>query len=96
MYNKSHHLNALKDIKQIMERSSRFISLSGLSGIAVGFCALTGAWFAATVTHDSLIVSNSEKDVTYQHKEEIPLVALFNNDLFRIAMLTFITAFLQL
>lgn len=29
-----------------MERSSRFISLSGLSGIAAGICALVGAWFA--------------------------------------------------
>ena len=29
-----------------MERSSRFISLSGLSGIAAGICALTGAWIA--------------------------------------------------
>ncbi|HEY6063025.1 MAG TPA: hypothetical protein VIV35_05420 [Chitinophagaceae bacterium] len=36
----------LKDIKQIMERSSRFISLSGLSGIAAGICALAGAWIA--------------------------------------------------
>jgi hypothetical protein len=36
----------LKDIKQIMERSSRFISLSGLSGIAAGVCALAGAWVA--------------------------------------------------
>lgn len=37
----------LKDIKQIMERSSRFISLSGLSGIAAGICALAGAWVAS-------------------------------------------------
>ena len=34
----------LKDIKRIMERSSRFISLSGLSGVAAGICALIGAW----------------------------------------------------
>ena len=34
----------LHDIKQIMERSSRFISLSGLSGISAGICALIGAW----------------------------------------------------
>lgn len=39
-------LEALQDIKRIMERSSRFISLSGLSGIAAGICALAGAWFA--------------------------------------------------
>ena len=39
-------LETLQDIKRIMERSSRFISLSGLSGIAAGICALAGAWFA--------------------------------------------------
>src|SRR5215212_9132797 len=31
-----------------MERSSRFISLSGLSGIAAGLCALGGAWYTST------------------------------------------------
>ncbi len=33
----------LQHIKQMMERSSRFISLSGLSGISAGICALIGA-----------------------------------------------------
>ncbi len=37
-------LETLQDIKRMMERSSRFISLSGLSGIAAGICALAGAW----------------------------------------------------
>ena len=35
----------LQDIKRIMERSSRFISLSGLSGVAAGICAIAGSWF---------------------------------------------------
>jgi hypothetical protein len=39
-------LEALQDIKRIMERSSRFISLSGWSGVAAGLCALAGAWLA--------------------------------------------------
>src|SRR6187402_1223616 len=39
-------LEDLQHIKRMMERSSRFISLSGLSGIAAGICALVGAWFA--------------------------------------------------
>lgn len=44
--NESEKLSSdLQDIKQIMERSSRFISLSGLSGISAGICALIGAWF---------------------------------------------------
>lgn len=38
----------LHDIKSIMERSSRFISLSGWSGVAAGICALTGAWYTST------------------------------------------------
>ena len=40
MEEKNVHLDTLQDIKQMMERSSRFISLSGLSGIAAGLCAL--------------------------------------------------------
>ena len=39
-------LETLQDIKRMMERSSRFISLSGLSGISAGICALIGAWFS--------------------------------------------------
>ena len=34
------HIEALHDIKDMMNRSSRFISLSGLSGISAGICAL--------------------------------------------------------
>jgi hypothetical protein len=39
-------LETLQDIKRMMERSSRFISLSGLSGVSAGICALIGAYFA--------------------------------------------------
>jgi hypothetical protein len=39
-------LEALKDIRNMMERSSRFISLSGWSGIAAGASALVGAALA--------------------------------------------------
>lgn len=44
--NSQQHLEALQDIRQIMQRSSRFLSLSGLSGIAAGVWALIGAYFA--------------------------------------------------
>jgi len=46
MDEKTQHLDALKDIRQMMQRSSRFISLSGLSGIAAGLWALIGAYLA--------------------------------------------------
>ena len=45
----SEPLQELKDIKRMMERSSRFISLSGLSGIAAGGCALAGALKAKSI-----------------------------------------------
>jgi hypothetical protein len=41
--NEQQSLDDLQHIKKMMERSSRFISLSGLSGIAAGTCALIGA-----------------------------------------------------
>ena len=39
-------LQEVKDIKRLMERSSRFTSLSGLSCVAAGIAALAGAWIA--------------------------------------------------
>jgi len=41
------HLKTLSDIKNMMERSSRFLSLSGLSGVFIGIYALAGAIAAA-------------------------------------------------
>lgn len=43
MYSNEENLEALHDIRKIMNQSSRFIGLSGLSGIAAGICALFGA-----------------------------------------------------
>ena len=45
-------LETLQDIKRMMERSSRFISLSGWSGVAAGICALVGAWIANSKIED--------------------------------------------
>jgi len=39
-------LETLSEIRQLMERSSRFISLSGLSGVFAGLYALIGAFAA--------------------------------------------------
>jgi hypothetical protein len=40
------YLNDLKDIKEMMSKSSQFISLSGLSGVLAGIYALVGAYLA--------------------------------------------------
>lgn len=39
----------LSDIRSMMERSSKFLSLSGLAGVLAGIYALAGAWFAYSV-----------------------------------------------
>ncbi len=43
---KEKYLDDIKEIKSIMNRSSRFISLSGLSGVVAGIIALLGAYLA--------------------------------------------------
>ena len=48
MESKYESYEALKDIKDIMERSARFISLSGWSGIWAGVVGLIGAYIAHT------------------------------------------------
>lgn len=40
------YLNDISEIKNMMNRSSRFISLSGLSGVLAGIYSLIGAWLA--------------------------------------------------
>ena len=40
---KTDYAKDLTQIRSLMERSSRFISLSGLSGVSAGLCALAGA-----------------------------------------------------
>src|SRR5689334_19812863 len=39
-------LQEVRDIRRLMERSSRFTSLSGLSCVAAGVCALAGSYVA--------------------------------------------------
>ena len=43
---KEKYVEDLQDIKDIMNRSSRFISLSGFAGISAGLIALIGTWVA--------------------------------------------------
>lgn len=50
-------IETLAEIRQLMERSSRFISLSGLSGVFAGVYALLGAYVAYQYLNMSLTVS---------------------------------------
>ena len=83
MDNSTQPLETLHDIKRMMERSSRFISLSGWSGISAGICALVGAWIAHL------------RIVHYYQAEYKKVGGAINElkyDLILIAFLTFVTA----
>lgn len=43
MHESREHLQTLTEIRSLMERSSKFLSLSGLSGVSAGLIALVGA-----------------------------------------------------
>ena len=42
MNNQNEHLETLSEIRTLMERSSKFLSLSGISGISAGIIAIVG------------------------------------------------------
>jgi len=83
----------LQHIKKMMERSSRFISLSGLSGVSAGVCAIMGAFVAYPFIFEEKeiliypaigIIQAMAKDYTI----------IFNTWLFWIAAATFTAALL--
>lgn len=94
MNDNKERLNDLHDIKQMMERSSRFISLSGWSGIAAGACALIGAFFGNIALKENYysVSTSNQNDYTY-----FPffLKQLWYDKLFHIALITFIAAFVS-
>ena len=53
------YLDDITEIKNIMNRSSRFISLSGLSGVLAGIYALIGAYFAYLKLNTFLAINPS-------------------------------------
>lgn len=85
--------NTLRDIKNMMERSSRFISLSGLSGISAGIIALIGAWLAWPFVYGSKsIFISSDSQLLQNGLDDYSI--LFNTWLFWIAVGTLVLAFL--
>ena len=84
-------LDTLKDIRNMMERSSRFISLSGLSGISAGICALTGAWLSSDIIEKNKNAVRNLK-VSIADADSIIYGDFINSWLFRIAFLTFVAA----
>lgn len=77
------NLETLRDIKKMMERSGRFISLSGWSGVSAGLAALTGAFFAKKKI--------AEYYSSYALDTNCP--TCLRDDLITIAVIVFVVAF---
>ncbi len=69
------YLKDIQDIKQMMTKSSQFLSLSGLSGILAGIYALIGAFMANAILPNYNRLGNelsreplslSEQEITFQ------------------------------
>ena len=94
MSDQQQSLEDLHHIKQMMERSSRFISLSGLSGISAGICALIGAWIAHPYVfgHKDYIING---DVAVVQAMSHDYTIVLNTWLFWIAAGTFVSALIS-
>ncbi len=69
------HLETLAEIRELMEKSSRFISLSGLSGVFAGIFALVGAAFAFVILQaDSFLYA--EYTAAYSDRRTLLLLLL--------------------
>ncbi len=91
------HLDALRDIKQMMERSSRFISLSGLSGIAAGACALVAALYTWQIFQSYQAAGFNFRHMAFEPNGELRLKLLVIGGItFTLAMsLAFIFTYLR-
>ncbi len=88
MQEKNEHLDALHDIKQMMERSSRFISLSGLSGVAAGICALVAAYYTWGILHTGPFYEVDYRQLAFEPGSDL------QNQLLLIGAVTFVAALL--
>ncbi|TXD82020.1 hypothetical protein ESY86_18990 [Subsaximicrobium wynnwilliamsii] len=82
------YLQDISDIKSMMHKSSRFLSLSGLSGIMAGIYALIGAFLGYHIIYANNIISADGYRtiiLTQKHMIEIIVVA------FAVVLLSLIT-----
>ncbi len=73
---KEKYIEDLKEIKDMMNRSSRFISLSGISGITAGVTALVGAYLANTLVFDqNKLLTFSKAELSGEQLVNLLLIA---------------------
>lgn len=70
------YLNDLSEIKNLMNRSSRFLSLSGLSGILAGTYALIGAYLAYKTIYFDTSTMGGYKNLVISEEAVIRLLII--------------------
>ncbi len=77
MKNPENPIETLSEIRSLMERSSRFISLSGLSGVFAGVFALIGAFIVYWKFNFSLNIAGAYENPEEYASRQISDIALF-------------------
>ena len=70
------YLNDISEIKNLMNKSSRFISLSGLSGILAGVYAIVGAWLAYKTIYFDTSTMGAYRDLIISEEAVIRLLVI--------------------
>lgn len=84
------YLKDIQDIKQMMSKSSQFISLSGLSGILAGIYALIGAWMAYKTIYFDTSTMGGYKNLIISEEAVIKLLVIAAS----VAVLSLVTGIL--
>ncbi|MFA7444412.1 MAG: hypothetical protein WCY89_00560 [Flavobacteriaceae bacterium] len=71
------YLQDLQDIKQMMSKSTQFLSLSGLAGILAGFYALIGAYFVRGLIENHSYQYVTLESLTFKAIVGIAILVLF-------------------
>lgn len=79
------YLKDISEIKNLMNKSSRFISLSGMSGILAGIYALIGAYLA----YDIIYVTQSPSD-------DYKTLVLYELEMIQLFLIAFIVVLLSI
>jgi len=87
MENKEQSIEILNQIHFLMQRSSRFLSLSGLSGIFAGIYALMAAAFVYWYTR--IFIQNSDSSLIFKNLDQISEITVL---LILVAVLTLVAA----
>ncbi len=82
------YLKDIQDIKSMMAQSSRFISLSGLSGILAGVYSLIGAWLTYQTIHFDTTTNGNYNDLIVSEDAVIKLMIIA----FSVIVLSIVTA----